>query len=107
MHNLWCQLHNFELDADVLLATWPLDRVWRVHVSGGSFVDDIRRDTHDHRVPEEVWALLRAVLPRLPACRALILEQLPSALLTEADQQGYRDDLALLRAARDEVCRVG
>ncbi|MCB9689579.1 MAG: DUF692 family protein [Alphaproteobacteria bacterium] len=107
LHNLWCQLHNFELDADVLLASWPLERVWRVHVSGGSFVDDIRRDTHDHRVPDEVWALLRTVLPRLPACRALILEQLPSALLTEADQQGYREDLALLRAVRDEVCGVG
>lgn len=107
LHNLWCQAWNFELDPEVLLATWPLERVWRIHVSGGSFVDGIRRDTHDHRVPDAVWDLLRAVLPRVPSCRALILEQLPSALRTAPEQQGYRDDLALLLRIRDEVCGVG
>jgi uncharacterized protein (UPF0276 family) len=101
LHNLWCQVRNFGLDPEVLLATWPLDRVWRVHVSGGSDRDGIRRDTHDHRVPEEVWALLAEVLPRLPACRALILEQLPSALGTPAEQEAFRDDLARLHAVRD------
>ena len=29
LHNLWCQVRNFDLDADALLATWPLHRVRR------------------------------------------------------------------------------
>ncbi len=103
LHNLWCQLTNFGLRPDELLATWPLGRVGRIHVSGGSWADGIRRDTHDARVPPEVWGLLREVLPQVPGCRALILEQLPDALRTPEQQAGFRDDLARLRDLRDEV----
>jgi uncharacterized protein (UPF0276 family) len=45
-------------------------------VSGGSFVDGVRRDTHDDRVPEPVWELLRAVRARVPACEAVFLERI-------------------------------
>jgi len=101
LHNLWCQVRNFDLDADALLATWPLHRVRRIHVSGGSEVDGLRRDTHDHAVPEPVWDLLAAVLPEVPDCAAVILEQLPSALGTPEAQAAFRDDFARLRAVRD------
>jgi uncharacterized protein (UPF0276 family) len=67
----------------------------------------VRRDTHDHRVPHEVWALLRRVLPEVPRCRAVILEQLPDALSTAQEQAGFREDFGALRALRDEVCGVG
>lgn len=101
LHNLWCQVRNFGLDPAALLATWPLGRVRRLHVSGGSDRDGVRRDTHDQRVPEEVWALLAEVLPRVPGCRAVILEQLPGSLEAPAAQEGFRADLARLVAVRD------
>jgi uncharacterized protein (UPF0276 family) len=103
LHNLWCQVRNFGLEPEELLATWPLDRVWRLHVSGGSDREGVRRDTHDHRVPEAVWSMLATVLPRVPACRAVVLEQLPSALETEEQRTGWRADFARLAAVRDEV----
>lgn len=101
VHNLWCQIRNFDLPAEALLATWPLDRVRRIHVSGGSDREGVRRDTHDHAVPEPVLDLLAAVLPRAPACRAVFLEQMPFALETPAQQEAFRADLLKIAAVRD------
>ena len=36
LHNLYCQLHNFDMSADDLLASYPLARVTELHLSGGS-----------------------------------------------------------------------
>jgi len=105
LHNLWCQVRNFALDPRELLATWPLDRVRRLHVSGGSDREGVRRDTHDHRVPEEVWSLLATVLPLVHRCRAVVLEQLPFALETADQQEGFRLDLARLHEVRDAAGR--
>lgn len=97
LHNLWCQVVNFGLDPEVLLARYPLERVRVVHVSGGSWKDGVRRDTHDDRVPDEVWALLRAVLPRISGCEVVFVEQIGTAF---ADGAGFVADFHRAR----EVC---
>lgn len=74
LHNLYCQLCNFGFDYHDMIGLYPLERVREIHISGGSWQDShteagrvIRRDTHDNSVPEEVFGLLKATIPR---CRS-------------------------------------
>lgn len=97
LHNLWCRACNQRRDPLDLLRTYPLGRVREVHVSGGSWDGSLRRDTHDDRVPDEVLALLAEAIPLLPGLTTVIVEQLPGALVTEAQQAGFRADVARAR----------
>jgi uncharacterized protein (UPF0276 family) len=76
-----------------------------VHVSGGSVVDGVRRDTHDDAVPEPVWALLRAVLPRVPACDVVIVERIAGSFDAPGAGDAFLADWRRLKQVRDEVCR--
>lgn len=97
LHNLWCQAVNMGVDPVELLGSYPLDRVAEIHISGGSWSQPpsgerrLRRDTHDHGVPDEVFALLAMALERCDP-RVVVLEQLGSALTTVDQHQRYRDD---------------
>lgn len=99
LHNLYCQLHNFDVAFDELIRAYPLERVREIHISGGSWEQSstdhtrtIRRDTHDDTVPQEVFDLLKAALPRCPNVRFVVLEQLGSALNTPEQQVRFRSD---------------
>lgn len=103
LHNLWCQIANFGLDADALLATYPLERVRCMHVAGGSWwpattdaATGFRRDTHDHAVPAEVLSLLSRALPRCPATELVVLERLGNTL-SELEAEGLRRDFFAVR----------
>ena len=109
VHNLYCQLHNFGWAADDLLATYPLERVREIHVSGGSWGDadgtPFRRDTHDEPVPDEVFALLEVALAKCPNTEVVLFERLGGTI---ADRQAalqfgvdYRKIAAIVRAHRD------
>jgi uncharacterized protein len=105
LHNLYCQLHNFGLDADDMLAAFPLARVREIHISGGSWEPSahrphpgVRRDTHDERVPEEVFALLVQTMPRCPNLKFVVLEHMGIALTTDQEQIDYRDDFRRMQA---------
>jgi len=76
LHNVYCQACNFGLDAKELLDLYPLQRVKEMHISGGSWIDDIRRDTHDDSVPDIVFDLLQEALLRCPQTEIVILERL-------------------------------
>ena len=111
VHNLYCQIENFSLDPATLLASYPLERVREIHVSGGSWyptsVDPngppMRRDTHDAAVPEAVFALLELALDRCPNVEAVFLERLPDSIVSEADvvqfQSDYRRVVAEVQSA--------
>ena len=103
LHNLWCQAANFDLSPAELLASYPLDRVHVVHVAGGSWVAGVRRDTHDDRVPEEVWGLLRDTLPQLPNVEVVFVERIGLSFTGPEATTQYADDYARLRSIRDEV----
>jgi len=96
LHNLYCQLHNFDLAFEELIALYPLDKVREIHISGGSWDDvgnrTIRRDTHDEGVPAEVFQLLEMTMPKCPHLKYVVLEQLGNGLVTEASRLGFYND---------------
>lgn len=103
LHNLYCQLHNFDLSFDELVRLYPLHRVREIHISGGSWEDSVaeprrqvRRDTHDGSVPEEVFRLLEKAMPLCPHLKYVVLEQLGNGLATEADRTAFYHDFLQL-----------
>ncbi len=102
LHNLYCQATNVGMNADGLLSAYPLERVRVLHISGGSWSEHgtrrFRRDTHDARVPQEVFALLDRALPRCPAAQTVVLEQLGPTLAEPGSAAGYVRDFRELRA---------
>ncbi len=99
LHNLYCQMVNFNQSAITMLAQYPLELVREIHISGGSWSGSrrIRRDTHDAAVPEEVFQLLATVLPQCPNLQAVILERLGNTLGTEESRTGLQQDFDRLR----------
>lgn len=92
LHNIYCQLCNFQVSADELLSTYPLDRVREIHVSGGSWSEDtngesLRRDTHDDSVPQAVFDLVSQVIPRCPNLEFVLLERLGDTISPDDDEQ--------------------
>jgi uncharacterized protein len=103
LHNVYCQLENFEMDARELLALYPLDKVREIHISGGSWEQvesdperRIRRDTHDDAVPAEVFSLLDMALDHCPECKYVVLEQLGTGLKTHASRQQFYQDFVYM-----------
>lgn len=100
LHNLYCQATNFGIDALELLATYPLERVVEIHMAGGrveprlsrSSLDDLRRDTPDCPVPEELFDLLGHCLSVLPNLAYVIYERLGTAFVDEIDRQCFQSD---------------
>ncbi|WP_341841183.1 DUF692 family multinuclear iron-containing protein [Chitinophaga caseinilytica] len=98
LHNVYCQVENFDIDFDTLAAMYPLHRVREIHISGGSWEPsadgshNIRRDTHDDAVPEKVFQYLERIIPQCPHLRYVVMEQLGAGLQTEACKSAFRAD---------------
>jgi uncharacterized protein (UPF0276 family) len=105
LHNLYCQVHNFQQSAEKLLERYPLHRVRELHVSGGSWsvtskgqqTRTIRRDTHNGTVPEAVFELLTLALKRCPSVEAVIFERIGHTLHTNVDIEGFRRDFLRIK----------
>lgn len=110
LHNLYCQMYNFQLSAPEILNLYPLARVRELHLSGGSWSQHgaakIRRDTHDHAVPEPVFELLELALQHCPPVEAIILERMGNTLNVEEEQIQFRRDFARMRQIVDH-CSQG
>jgi uncharacterized protein (UPF0276 family) len=105
LHNLYCQLHNFEVSFEEMVALYPMERVREIHISGGSWEDSllvpgekIRRDTHDEAVPETVFELLEKAIPRCPNLKYVVMEQLGTALHTPESHRLFQDDFLKMEA---------
>lgn len=99
LHNFYCQLHNFSVSFDELIPLYPLDRVREIHISGGSWEASaynpdirVRRDTHDDRVPEEVFQLLQRTMLLCPQLKYVVMEQLGNGLQTTESRKGFYHD---------------
>lgn len=99
LHNAYCQMMNFDIAADELLALYPLERVREIHISGGSWDElligqkrTIRRDTHDDAVPPVVFDLLQTALDRCPNIKYTVLEQLGTSLESDFARQQFQAD---------------
>ncbi|MHA4807277.1 multinuclear nonheme iron-dependent oxidase [Flavitalea flava] len=103
LHNLYCQIHNFSIAYDEIIALYPLDKVREIHISGGSWEDGlanprkkIRRDTHDEAVPNEVFSLLERTIRKCPTLKYVVLEQLGTGLKTEESKKLFYEDFLRL-----------
>ena len=60
------------------LAALPTERVLELHIAGGRIEERAGRrlyvDAHDRAILPESWAMLDALLPRLPALKAVCFE---------------------------------
>ncbi|HEX8959501.1 MAG TPA: DUF692 family protein [Solirubrobacterales bacterium] len=77
LHNLWCNERNGRQAVLDVLAELPLDRVWEVHLAGGSEVDGLWLDSHAGAPPEPLYDLAEKVLPLLPNLGAVVFEVTP------------------------------
>ena len=99
LHNVFCQVKNFEVSFQEILEMYPLDRVREVHISGGSWdtseiipSKQIRRDTHDDAVPEEVFDFLKTALTKCINVKYVVMEQLGNGLETEESRFRFQND---------------
>ena len=98
LHNIYCQSHNFKMDFMQLIELYPLGSVREIHISGGSWEDEmygtekIRRDTHDGNIPQEIFEILTEVLQKCPFLEFVIFERLGNTCQTEKDILEYRKD---------------
>ena len=99
LHNVYCQMMNFDMEGDQLLDIYPLDLVREIHISGGSWepsgiepVKSVRRDTHDDAVPVEVFDLLTNAIPRCKNLKYVVLEQIGTGLTTDRSRENFRND---------------
>lgn len=108
LHNLYCQVHNFNVEYDKIIQLYPLDRVREIHVSGGSWEESviqsgkkIRRDTHDDSVPKEVFQLLDWTIEKCPNLKYVVLEQIGTGLESVESRVQFQNDFTKM----DEIVR--
>jgi uncharacterized protein (UPF0276 family) len=80
LHNLWCNERNGRATIADVVGRLPLERVWEVHVAGGTVLAGYALDAHSGRVHPDLLDVLAGLLPRLPSLGALIFEILPDHL---------------------------
>lgn len=99
LHNIYCQVHNFDIAFEDIMKLYPLNRVREIHISGGSWDNTVvipgkpvRRDTHDESVPEAVFEFLGKAIPECPNTKFVVLEQMGTALDSHASQAAFQSD---------------
>ncbi len=99
LHNLYCQMHNFDVEYKEIIKLYPLDLVREIHISGGSWEDSevvkgkkIRRDTHDDAVPDAVFQLLDQTIEKCPNLKFVVLEQIGFGLETPESKIQFQKD---------------
>lgn len=108
LHNIFCQVANFNMPELELLNLYPLSKVREMHLSGGSWSRSVsgarlavRRDTHDDAVPQEVFNLAALALKLCPNVEFVILERLGYTMMEPEQQQEFRDDFDTIREILD------
>jgi uncharacterized protein (UPF0276 family) len=111
--NLYANAVNAGRDPHVELARFPLDRVARLHVAGGTWADGFYFDTHADPIAPAVFSLLRDAIARIGSVPILLERDADfgpiNALLAELSQLRAIVDAAAPRpaslpAARRRCC---
>ncbi|WP_330746142.1 MNIO family chryseobactin maturase [Chryseobacterium sp. CP-77] len=103
LHNIYCQSCNFEVGLQEIINQYPLDKIKEIHLSGGSWQESaygkkqVRRDTHDDVIPEEILSVLPLVLTQCPNLEYIIIEKLGNTLKTEEERNDFLDDFNKVR----------
>jgi uncharacterized protein (UPF0276 family) len=72
VNNVFVSAHNHGFDARAFIEGIPLGRVAQFHLAGHSRQGALLLDTHDHPVPDAVWALYRLAVARFGRVPALV-----------------------------------
>jgi uncharacterized protein (UPF0276 family) len=78
MHNIFTNALNGRQPVDQFLDEIPLERVWEVHLAGGMELDGFWLDAHSGAIPDPLFAICEALVPRLPNLAAIVFEIFPS-----------------------------
>lgn len=73
--NLQNNAINNNYDPYEFLDQMPLERVIQIHLAGGYYHRGILLDTHSHAVPQDVFDLLKYVLPKTKNLKGIIIER--------------------------------
>ena len=74
LHNLYCNHKNGRIDFDRTMAQLPLERVWEVHLAGGSEMDGVWLDSHSGPMPDDLARRAQEVIAELPNLGAMNFE---------------------------------
>jgi hypothetical protein len=72
VNNIYVSSINHEFDPHDYLAAIPIERVQQMHLAGHQNHGDYLIDTHDHPVPDPVWALYAAAVRRFGPVSTMI-----------------------------------
>jgi uncharacterized protein (UPF0276 family) len=90
INNIYVSSHNHGFDSHDYLRGVPEQRVRQFHLAGHSFNGDLIIDTHDHDVPDPVWALYAQAVRRFGDVSTMIErdDRIPplDSLLAELEQ---------------------
>ena len=107
LHNMYCQSCNFDVDIQEIIKLYPLQKVKEIHLSGGSWQESvygkkmIRRDTHDHTIPEEIFAILPFVLSHCENLEYIIIERLGHTIKTKEEEDDFFSDFMRVKTMID------
>ena len=104
LHNVHTMAHNTGGDPWAYLDRIQLDTVIEIHLSGGADSEPgwlpegrtMRLDSHDHAIPEPVWALFERTAPRCPNLRGVTIERMEGTV-DEPDVAVLRDEMQRAR----------
>ena len=80
LHNVWTNAVNGRQGLAAVADRLPLERVWEIHVAGGQWHKGYWLDSHSGLPPEPVIEAAAALVPRLPALHAILLEIIPDQI---------------------------
>jgi uncharacterized protein (UPF0276 family) len=103
VNNIYVSSVNHEFDPLDYLNAIPVERVQQIHLAGHENHGDYLIDTHDHPVPDPVWALYSAAVHRFGSVSTMIErdDNIPALeeLCSELDAARELAERALARAA--------
>jgi uncharacterized protein (UPF0276 family) len=82
LHNLWANQRNGRQGVGDYIDHLPLDRVWEIHLAGGSSRRGYWIDAHCGAASNELIELATRIVARLPNLKAIVFELFPSYLST-------------------------
>jgi uncharacterized protein (UPF0276 family) len=104
VNNVYVSAHNHGFDPRRYLAGIPAERVGQFHLAGHRDMGDWLLDSHDHPVPEPVWALYRDAVEYFGARATLIEwdeEVPPLATLVGEAERSAREEARVLSGECD------
>ena len=100
LHNLLTNQINGRQPMDEFLAQIPLERVFEIHVAGGSMRGNFYIDSHAGKIPDNLMTLAKKLIPNLPNLGAIIFEIFPD-YIADIESGIIQNDLEYLNRIWD------